>query len=379
MADTAKQKNQMTEFLKHANPGIAQLRPYEPGKPVEELERELGISDIIKLASNENPLGPSAAVEGVLAAPPDLARYPDGSGFRLKRLLAADLGVETAQITLGNGSNDVLELLARVFLRPGTNAVCSAHAFAVYPLVTTAVGAELREVPALPADAPQAYGHDLDGFAARVDENTRLVFIANPNNPTGTWVEPESIERLLRQLPPEVLVVLDEAYCEYQDESQRPDALALLARHRNLIVTRTFSKVYGLAGLRVGYALSCPEVADLMNRIRQPFNNNALALLAAEAAWQDQAHVAASVALNAEGMALYAEALPALGLRILPSQANFVCVDFARPAQPIFDALLRQGVIVRPLAGYRMPEHLRITIGTPEENARCLEALKAVL
>ncbi len=369
----------MTEFLKHANPGIAQLRPYEPGKPVEELERELGISDIIKLASNENPLGPSAAVEAALAEPPDLARYPDGSGFRLKRLLAADLGVETAQITLGNGSNDVLELLARVFLRPGTNAVCSAHAFAVYPLVTTAVGAELREVPALSPEVEQGYGHDLSAFVGLVDENTRLVFIANPNNPTGTWVEPAAIERLLQQVPANVLVVLDEAYCEYQDDSQRPDALGLLSRHPNLIVTRTFSKVYGLAGLRVGYALSCPEVADLMNRIRQPFNNNALALLAAEAAWQDRAHVAASVALNAEGMALYADALPALGLHCLPSQANFVCVDFGRPAQPVFDALLRQGVIVRPLGGYRMPRHLRITIGTPEENLRCLEAIKAVL
>ncbi|MGJ8670054.1 MAG: histidinol-phosphate transaminase [Oceanococcus sp.] len=366
-------------FSALANAGVVGLRAYEPGKPVEELERELGISDIIKLASNENPLGPSPAVEAVLQDAGDIARYPDGSGFRLKRLLGDSLHIEPAQITLGNGSNDVLELLARTFLRPGSNAVCSAHAFAVYPLVTLAVGAELRQVPALPANHPQAYGHDLSRFAEFVDDNTRLIFIANPNNPTGTWVDPAAIEQLLQQLPADVIVVLDEAYCEYQDESQRPDALELLARYPNLVVTRTFSKVFGLAALRIGYGISHPELADYLNRIRQPFNNNALALAAAEVAWQDQAHVAASVAINAEGMALYESHLPDLGLSILPSQANFVCVDFKRPTKTLFDALLRQGVIVRPLDGYAMPQHLRITIGTPEENQRCLQALKFVL
>ncbi len=368
------------DYVALAGAGVQKLRPYEPGKPVEELERELGISDVIKLASNENPLGPSAAVShAISAASDDLARYPDGSGFRLKNVLAGALGVHTGQITLGNGSNDVLELMARVFLGPGRNAVCSAHAFAVYPLATLAVGAQLREVPALPADAEQAYGHDLDAFVDHIDDNTGIVFIANPNNPTGTWVDPAAIERFLEQVPKQVLVVLDEAYCEYQDQSQRPDALGLLKAHENLVVTRTFSKVYGLAALRIGYALSSPVVADLLNRVRQPFNNNALALAAAEAAWQDQAHVAASVALNDEGMGYFHEQLPALGLSVLPSQANFVCVGFARTAQPIYDALLRQGVIVRPLAGYRMPEHLRITIGTPDENLRCVEALRTVL
>ncbi len=368
------------DYVALAGAGVQKLRPYEPGKPVDELERELGISDIIKLASNENPLGPSASVEEAIAsACDDLARYPDGSGFRLKNVLAASLGVETAQITLGNGSNDVLELLARVFLAPGRNAVCSAHAFAVYPLATLSAGAELREVPALPADAEQAYGHDLDAFVDSIDDNTGIVFVANPNNPTGTWVDPQAIERLLQRVPERVLVVLDEAYCEYQDQSQRPDSLGLLEKHQNLVITRTFSKVYGLAALRIGYALSNPVVADLLNRVRQPFNNNALALAAAEAAWQDQAHVAASVALNDEGMAFFHDKLPALGLSILPSQANFICVNFARPAQAIYQALLEQGVIVRPLAGYKMPEHLRITIGTPDENQRCLDALKTVL
>ena len=362
-----------------ANPGVQKLRAYEPGKPIEELQRELGISDIIKLASNENPLGPSAAVDEVLKHAGDLSRYPDGSGFKLKRVLADGLGVKPEQVTLGNGSNDILELLARVFLSPGSNAVCSAHAFAVYPLVTIAAGAQLREVPALAPDAEQAYGHDLDAFADYLDDNTRLVFIANPNNPTGTWVDPQAITCLLDKLPPRVIVVLDEAYCEYQDQSQRPDTLALLKQYPNLVITRTFSKVYGLAGLRVGYGLSHPVIADLLNRVRQPFNNNSLALLAAEVAYQDQAHVAASVAINAEGMQDYAVGLAGLGLHALPSQANFVCVDFKRAAQPIYQALLYQGVIVRPLAGYGMPQHLRITIGTPDENSRCLQALKTVL
>lgn len=368
------------DYLALAGAGVQKLRPYEPGKPVEALERELGISDIIKLASNENPLGPSAAVDAAIAAASqDLARYPDGSGFALKAALAANLEVDTAQITLGNGSNDVLELMARVFLAPGRNAVCSAHAFAVYPLATLAAGAELREVPALAADAAQAYGHDLNAFADYIDDNTGLVFIANPNNPTGTWVDPDALQALLKRVPKRVLVILDEAYCEYQDQSQRPDAVALMREHENLVVTRTFSKVYGLAALRIGYALSNPQVADLLNRVRQPFNNNALALAAAQAALQDQAHVAASVALNDEGMAYFHDSLPELGLSILPSQANFVCVDFGRPAQPIYQALLRQGVIVRPLDGYKLPQHLRITIGTPDENRRCVEALKTVL
>lgn len=368
------------DYLALAGAGVQKLRPYEPGKPVEALERELGISDIIKLASNENPLGPSAAVDAAIAAASqDLARYPDGSGFALKAALAANLEVDTAQITLGNGSNDVLELMARVFLAPGRNAVCSAHAFAVYPLATLAAGAELREVPALAADAAQAYGHDLNAFADYIDDNTGLVFIANPNNPTGTWVDPDALQALLKRVPKRVLVILDEAYCEYQDQSQRPDAVALMREHENLVVTRTFSKVYGLAALRIGYALSNPQVADLLNRVRQPFNNNALALAAAQVALQDQAHVAASVALNDEGMVYFHDSLPALGLSTLPSQANFVCVDFARPAQPIYQALLRQGVIVRPLDGYKLPRHLRITIGTPDENRRCVEALKTVL
>lgn len=369
----------MTDFLTFANAGIDKLRPYEPGKPVEELERELGISGIIKLASNENPLGPSARVIEALNGGVDLARYPDGSGFRLKSLLAGSLGVATSQITLGNGSNDVLELLARVFLRPGANAVCSAHAFAVYPLVTTAMGAELRQVPAHPAAHEQAFGHDLSRFAEHVDADTRLVFIANPNNPTGTWCPPEQIEALLAAVPPQTVVVLDEAYCEYQDTTLQPDSLALLARHPNLVITRTFSKAFGLAALRIGFGLSDPALADLLNRIRQPFNTNSAALLAAELAWQDTQHVAESVRVNRQGMQTLEAELARLGLSCLPSQANFLCVDFGRPAQPIYEALLHEGVIVRPLGGYAMPNHLRITIGTALENERCIEALRRIL
>ncbi len=369
----------MTDFVKRATAGVQKLRPYQPGKPIEELERELGISGIIKLASNENPLGPSPRVAAELTRGLELARYPDGSGYTLKRALAARLGVDAEMITLGNGSNDVLEMLARVFLAPGLNAVCSAHAVAVYPLATLAAGGELREVPALGADQAQAYGHDLAAFPARVDGNTRLVFIANPNNPTGTWVSPEAIDTLLAALPRDVVVVLDEAYVEYQDPATRPDSLGLLARHPNLVLTRTFSKVYGLAALRIGYALSSPAIADLLNRVRQPFNNNSLALVAACTALEDQAHVQRSVTENAAGRAQLLDALQQLQLRALPSQANFLTIDFAREAGPIYDALLREGVIVRPLAGYRLPQHLRVTIGTEVENARLIEALGTVL
>ncbi len=367
------------DFVSRATAGVQKLRPYEPGKPIEELERELGISNIVKLASNENPFGPSASVAAMLAAPGDLARYPDGSGHRLKSALAGNLGVAREQITLGNGSNDVLELLARVFLQPGLNAVCSAHAFAVYPLATLAAGGELREVPALPADHAQAYGHDLAAFPDRVDAHTRLVFVANPNNPTGTWVAPEAVEALLEALPADVVIVLDEAYHEYQDAVGRPDSLGLLARYPNLVITRTFSKVYGLAGLRIGYALSHPQIADLLNRVRQPFNNNSLALGAAELALADTAHVAHSVAENRSGAQYLQSALAEMDVRALPSQANFLCFDFGRPAQPIYDALLREGVIVRPLGGYKLPNHLRITVGQKSENLRLVDALRRVL
>jgi histidinol-phosphate aminotransferase len=364
----------------HALPGIRGLTPYQPGKPIEELQRELGLRDVIKLASNENPLGASpkarAAAEAALA---ELQLYPDGSGFRLKQALAKRLDVTTSQITLGNGSNEILELLARVFLAPDRAALFSEYAFAVYPIVTQAVGAEARVAPARPAHDAMPYGHDLSAFRSLLDKGgVRLVFIANPNNPTGTWLAAKEIEDFLDWVPEDVVVVLDEAYYEYMDEALRPDSRRLLESNPNLVLTRTFSKVYGLAALRIGYSVSHPELADLLNRARQPFNNNSLALAAAEAALGDAEHLRRSVENNREGLGVLKSGLEAMGLRCLPSQANFLSFDLGRPAGATYDALLQQGVIVRPLAPYAMPNHLRVTVGAPVENARFLEALQRV-
>ncbi len=363
-----------------AHAGIRSLHAYEPGKPIDDLRRELGLDSIIKLASNENPLGAAPAALRALAEwAGDLNRYPDGNGLALKRKLAAEHDIEVARITLGNGSNDVLELAARIFLGPGKNAVFSEHAFAVYPIVTRGVNAEARVVPAMGAEADMPFGHDLDAFAAHIDDNTGVVFIASPNNPTGTWLTPGTIEAFLDATPASVVVVLDEAYLEYQADSERPDSRAWLERYPNLIVTRTFSKIYGMAGLRVGYALSSAELGDLLNRVRQPFNVNMLALHCAEAALDDAAFIEKSIATNTVERASLEHELEARGLGCLPSQANFLTFDCGRESSPLFDALLREGVIVRPLASYKMPQHLRVTVGLPEENMRFLVALDTVL
>ena len=361
-------------FLDIATPGVQGLRPYEPGKPLEELEREYGISDAVKLASNENPLGPSpasiAAIEAVLG---DLARYPDGNGFELKQALAAKHGLELNQITLGNGSNDVLELVARAVLTPEHECLFSEHAFAVYPIVTQAVGAVARVAKA------RDFGHDLEAMAGMINDKTRLIFIANPNNPTGTWLGQAELEAFLSRVPEQVLVVLDEAYVEYAGGSEFPDGTQWLARFPNLIVSRTFSKAYGLAGLRIGYGLSHPAVADLLNRVRQPFNVNSLSMVAACAALKDQDHIARSVAMNREGMAVYEQAFEEMGFDYIPSVGNFISVDVKQPAAEAYERLLREGVIVRPIANYGMPNYLRITVGTADENQRCLEAMRKVL
>lgn len=363
-----------------AHAGIRSLHAYVPGKPIEDLKRELGLSSIIKLASNENPLGTAPAAKRALAEfSGELHRYPDGNGFALKQKLAAKHDIDPARITLGNGSNDVLELTARVFLGPGKNAVFSQYAFAVYPIVARAVNAETREVPALGDESDMPRGHDLDGFLDHVDENTGVVFIASPNNPTGTWLAPSAIEAFLDALPAHVVVVLDEAYLEYQDRAEQPDSRAWLERYPNLIVTRTFSKIYGMAGLRVGYGLSSPDVADFINRVRQPFNVSTIALHCAEAALDDTAFIDHSIELNAaQRVSLYRE-LEARGLGCLPSQANFITFDCHRASTPLFEAMLREGVIVRPLASYDMPEHLRVTVGSAEENERFITALDRVL
>jgi histidinol-phosphate aminotransferase len=358
---------------------IRAIAPYQPGKPITELAREMGLDEksIVKLASNENPMGLSprarAAIERAI---PELSRYPDG--FLLTKALADRLGVALDQIVLGNGSNDVLELVAGAFLAPGRAAVFAQHAFAVYPLATQARGARSIVVPA------RAYGHDLAAMLQAIDRDTHLVFIANPNNPTGTMLDAGAIESFLARVPPNVVVVLDEAYNEYLAPELRCPSVEWLARFPNLVVTRTFSKAYGLAGLRVGYGVCHADIAALLNRVRQPFNVNNLALDAAVAALGDQDFVDRSYALNTAGMAQLTGGFRKLGLGWIPSHANFVAVEIPRTgseprAGAVYQKLLRQGVIVRPVAGYGMPDHLRVTIGLPEENERFLAALAASL
>ena len=354
---------------------IRAIAPYQPGKPISELARELGLDErkIVKLASNENPFGISpkakAAIKKGLA---ELARYPDGNAFELKAALARRHGVPQECIVVGNGSNDLLELAAAAFLTPGRAAVYSQHAFAVYPLATQARGATGIVVPA------RNYAHDLEAMLAAITPETRLVFIANPNNPTGTFATGGELGNFMANVRRDVAVVVDEAYSEYLPANLRYDSVALLRKYPNFIVTRTFSKVYGLAGLRVGFGLMRPEVADLLNRVRQPFNVNSLALAAAAAALEDRKFVAKSTRMNRAGLALLERALKALGLETLPSCANFVTFRVSR-AKTVYEKLLRLGVIVRPLAGYDMPEHLRVTVGTPKENEKFLKALRTAL
>jgi histidinol-phosphate aminotransferase len=368
-----------TDLTKLCSDSVRTLAPYVPGKPIEELEREYGIRDSIKLASNENPLGPGPlAIAAITAACREIGLYPDGGGFSLKRALAKRHGCEPECVTLGNGSNDVLVMLAEAFLTTQVEAVYSQYAFAVYPIVVQATGAKARVAPAL-TSGPMALGHDLDAMASLVNERTRSVFVANPNNPTGTWVNSTALRQFIAKLPSSTLVVVDEAYIEYVDAPDFPDASQWLSEFPNLVVVRTFSKAYGLAGLRVGYALAHPSVANLMNRVRQAFNVNAVALAAAVAALDDAEHLRKSVTTAREGLRQVEAALDEMGVRHLPSQGNFVLIDCGRPALPVYDAMLRQGVIVRPVGNYQLPDHLRLTIGTEPQNRRMLAALQHAL
>ena len=372
---------QTLPFLEFVAPGVLELHPYEPGMPVEELQRRLGVSNAIKLASNENPLGPSPKVKAALAAASEgnLALYPDDGGFRLKARLAALHGVGPESITLCNGSNTLLDLVARVFLGPGRAAMYSKYAFAVYPLVTLAQSAEAIVVPALAADSDMPYGDDVDAMLRMLRPDVAVIFIATPNNPTGTWIEAAAFERFMAQVPSHTVVVLDEAYHHFQDPAQRINSDALMRRYPNLMITRTFSKVHGIAALRIGYGVAHPTLTDLLHRVRQPFNNGSLALLAAELALEDSEHVARCVQLNTLERTRVSKALKDMGLRVLPTQANFVTVDFGRPSAPILQALLEQGVIVRPMGSYLLPNFLRVSIGTEEENDRFLASLAKAL
>lgn len=352
---------------------VRSISPYLPGKPITQLAREMGIpvERIVKLASNENPLGMSpkarAAMEEAIAT---LERYPDD--FDLKAALARHSGLGAERIVLGNGSNDVLDLIARVFLAPGRSAIFAQHAFAVYPLASLAAGAELITVPA------RDFGHDLDAMLQAVRPDTRLIWIANPNNPTGTFLPYPQLKAFLQGVPDDIVVVLDEAYNDYIPPAERVDTTAWLIEFPNLVITRTFSKIYGLAGLRIGYALASAEIADLMNRVRQPFNCNNLALAAATAALDDHVFVARSYALNRAGMEQILVALKRVGFAHIPSHCNFITFK-AGDAATLNQKLLQQGVIVRPLGGYGMPEWLRVTIGTEAENQRFIEALEKSL
>ena len=361
-------------FIELAAPGLAALKPYVPGKPLSELERELGIRDSIKLASNENPLGPSPAVRRAIEAElDDLTRYPDGGAFALRQAIAERHGVRPTAVTVGNGSNDVLDMVARAFLWPGRESLFSQYAFAVYPISSMAVGAQAVVAPA------RDYGHDLDALRARVTDRTGVVWIANPNNPTGTLLREGELREFAVSLPADVICVIDEAYFEYVDDDAYPDTSRWLTEFDNLIVTRTFSKAFGLAALRVGYGVSHPDVADLLNRVRQPFNVDSLAQVAALAALKDDDYLRRSVAANARGMQQLVDGVERLGLDYIASYGNFLTVDLGRDAGEVDRALLRQGVITRPIANYGLPEHLRISIGLEAENARFLDALERVL
>jgi len=363
----------MTAMEKLATAGVLRITPYQPGRPAEEVAAEFGIDRPVKLASNENPLGPSPLAMRAIRDPGDLARYPDGNGTSLKESISQHLGVDTSCITLGNGSNDVLEFVARAFVKPGDEVVFSEHAFAVYPLATLAVGGTPVTVPA------RDWGNDLDTMLEAMTDRTRVVFIANPNNPTGTWNARDALLQFVESVPDHVIVVIDEAYAEYVGEADYPDCTQWIDAFDRLLVTRTFSKIYGLAGLRVGYGVSSPEMADYLNRVRQPFNVNSLALKAAAAALGDDGHVEASRRMNREGMALIESACRERGLDFIPSVGNFISIDFGRPAAPVFQAMMRRGVIVRPVDNYGMPNHLRVTIGSEEENRRFIAVLDEVL
>ncbi|MBL9128671.1 MAG: histidinol-phosphate transaminase [Verrucomicrobiales bacterium] len=356
------------------NPALADLPVYQPGRPIDEVAREFGLpaSEIVKLASNENPLGPSpralAAMRDVL---PQLHLYPDGSAFHLKKRLASGLGLTPENLVLGNGSNEIIEFVGHAILRPGVDIVVSQFCFAIYPLIARMMGASVTTVPA------REFGHDLAVMRRAIGPNTAAVFVANPNNPTGTLASREELLAFVDAVPPEVMVVLDEAYIEFLDDPV--DFLpAIRSRARpNLLIMRTFSKIHGLAGLRLGYGIGVPELIAVLEKVRQPFNINAIVQAGALAALEDVEHVTRTRAVNREGREFLTRECRALGFAVVPSFANFVLVEVG-DGQRVFVELQRRGIITRPMAGYGMPRHVRISVGTPEENRRCIEALRAI-
>lgn len=357
-----------------ANPYINTLIPYQPGKPIEELERELGIVSAIKLASNENALGPSP--DALIAAQDALLKshyYPDGSCFELKKTLAQFLNVHANQLTFGNGSENILEMIIKAYLTREDSAVISEYAFLTIPLLIQSYGAEIIQVKS------EQYRHDITKMIAAVTKKTRIVFIVNPNNPTGTYISHDELNHLLESISADILVVVDEAYYEYSDAPDYPNTIKLLNTYPNLLITRTFSKVYGLAALRLGYSISSPAIADMLNRARLPFNVNSIAAIAARAALLDQNHVKRTIEMNTLGKKLVEQRLTEMNMDYIPSLGNFITIHVKQPAQSIYQDLLHQGVIVRPLSAYDLPEHLRVTIGTEQQNIRFLESFQYVM
>lgn len=356
-----------------SNQFVCDLVAYEPGKPIEETARELGLdpATIVKLASNENPLGPAPAAKVAMQNEIDQVHiYPDGGGFKLRSALAEKHGLGLENVVLGNGSNEIIELLCHCFLNPKAELIAAEHAFVVYKLMATLFGAKYVEV------ADPDFIHDVDGMADAITADTRLVFIANPNNPTGTLVGQEALDRFMDRLPEHVVAVFDEAYYEFLDDA--PDTLKYIAEGRNVCVLRTFSKAYGLAGLRIGYGLASPEVAAILQKARQPFNANAMAQAAALAAMADTEHVAKTLETNNTGLRFYEKAFAERGLQFVPSVANFILVKVG-DGDDLFQKMLEKGVIIRAMRGYKLPEWVRISIGTQSENERCIEVLDEVL
>ena len=353
---------------------ICELTPYPPGKPLSELERELGVTSAIKLASNENAFGPSPkAQEAMQASLSELHRYPDGGAFYLKARLSKSLGVDPSQLMLGNGSNELIELLIRTFGTPEHGVLTSETTFVVYRLISTAAGVPFRAVPM------KDLTFDLDAIADAVDETTRLIFLCNPNNPTGTRFSREALNNFVDKIGPEPIIVVDQAYVEFVSEEDRVDAFSILARRPRTVILRTFSKAYGLAGVRVGYGISHPEIVDYVNRVRQPFNVNLLGQVGAMAALDDDEYLQRIIDVTNSGLRMIARELTSMGLTPVPTYTNFVLFDCHRVAKPIYEALLREGVIVRPMHAYGLPNHLRVNVGTDAENDRFLNTLRRVL
>lgn len=363
----------MSTIVEQAHPWLENLVAYDPGKPIEETARELGLEpeDIIKLASNENPLGPSPkAVEAMKEAAEGVNIYPDGGGYKLRTAIAEKFGLARENVVLGNGSNEIIELVGHGFLNPGDNVIAAEHAFVVYKLMATLFGAETIEVP------DPGFVHDLDAMADAITPQTRKIFIANPNNPTGTMVGQEEIDRFMARVPEHVMVIFDEAYYEFLEEP--PDTLKYVREGRNVVIMRTFSKIQGLAGLRIGYGLTTPEIADVLQKCRQPFNTNSIAQAGAIAGLQDDEHQERTRRLNFDGLGYLEDAFEEMGLEYVPSFANFVLVRVG-DGDAVFQGMLKRGVIVRAMRGYKLPDWVRISVGTMEQNERCIDTLSDVL